>query len=130
MRYLLDTHVWIWWNSSTRSLSKAVLQALTDGNAELLLSAISLWEFAKLVELEKLRINCDGLAWIREGLEMERLTLVPLTPEVVWHSATLPGKFHKDPADQIIAATARVHDATILTRDRLLSDYPHVRTEW
>lgn len=130
MRYLLDTHVWVWWNTSAQKLSKGVLKALSDPAAELLLSAISLWEFSKLVELGKLRINCDGLSWIREALEVERLSVIGLSPEIVWHSVTLPGEFHRDPADQLIVATARIHDATILSRDTLLAEYSHVRTLW
>ena len=49
----------------------------------------------------------------------------------VWwvdESPQLPGTFHRDPADQIIVATARVHDLPVLTMDRLRLNYPHVRT--
>jgi PIN domain nuclease of toxin-antitoxin system len=45
-------------------------------------------------------------------------------------SAQLPGDFHRDPADQIIVATAREHNATLITGDQRILDYPHVRTLW
>ena len=73
----------------------------------LLLSAISLWEFAKLLEKRRLAISCDPEEWIREALEMPGLRLVPLSPSVAYRSTILPQPFHDDPADQIIVATAR-----------------------
>jgi PIN domain nuclease of toxin-antitoxin system len=45
-------------------------------------------------------------------------------------SSYLPGTFHRDPADQIIVATARVHNLILLTSDRKILDYPHVKTHW
>ncbi len=42
----------------------------------------------------------------------------------------LPDTFHTDPADRIIAATARIHDLTVLTADRKILDYPHVSSAW
>jgi PIN domain nuclease of toxin-antitoxin system len=56
------------------------------------------------------------------------IELLPLTPQIAIESTKLPGNFHHDPADQIIVATARVYNLTILTVDRLILDYPHVRT--
>ncbi len=45
-------------------------------------------------------------------------------------STQLPGEFHRDPAAQIIVATARCHDATLITADRAIQEYAHVRTRW
>jgi PIN domain nuclease of toxin-antitoxin system len=43
-------------------------------------------------------------------------------------STQLPGEFHNDPADQIVVATARQHNLTVLTSDRLIQAYPYVKT--
>ena len=132
MKYLLDTHTWLWWHTSPRMLSRRVSQliALPTDNDELLLSVISVWELCKLVELGRVIIRSDGMTWLDAALEMSRLRLVPISPKIAWASTTLPGNFHKDPADQLIVATARDESATLLTKDRLLTSYPHVQTLW
>jgi PIN domain nuclease of toxin-antitoxin system len=56
--------------------------------------------------------------------------VLPLSTEVAVESCHLPGEFHRDPADQIITATARVHALTLLTADQRLQAYGHVRTLW
>ena len=132
MKYLMDTHVWIWWNMSSEKLSKRVRSLTTNLSQkdELLLSAISPWEFAKLHEKGQLAISCDPEDWIAQALQMPNLTLVPLDPVLAYRSTVLPPPFHDDPADQIIVATAREANATILTRDDRILEYPHVRSLW
>lgn len=97
---------------------------------ELLLSAISPWEFAKLLEKRRLGISCDPEDWIGQALQIPKLRLVPLTPSIAYRSTTLPRPFHEDPADQIIVATAREEAAVILTSDQRISSYPHVSSLW
>jgi PIN domain nuclease of toxin-antitoxin system len=132
MSFLLDTHVWVWWNMRPEQLSPRAMATISEAppSAELYLSAISVWEFCKLLENGRLKVSCDPEAWLDEALQMPNLRLVPLTPRVALKSTTLPQPFHTDPADQILVATARELNATLLTRDRRLLDYPHVRTIW
>lgn len=132
MRYLLDTHVWVWWHMTPKKLSGRVRSLIRSPRRyeELLLSAVSPWEFAKLLEKGRLGISCDPEAWIREALEMPRLRLVPLSPVVAYRSTVLPPPIHDDPADQIIVATAREENATILTSDERIRSYPHCRSLW
>jgi PIN domain nuclease of toxin-antitoxin system len=61
---------------------------------------------------------------------MPRLRLVPLSPSVAYRSTILPQPFHDDPADQIIVATAREENATVLTADENIRSYPHCRSIW
>jgi len=56
------------------------------------------------------------------------IRLIELTPQISIESTKLPGEFHKDPADQIIVATARIYDIPLLTADEKILDYPHVNT--
>ena len=132
MKYLLDTHVWVWWNMHPQKLSgrARTLIATPSRYDELLLSAISLWEFAKLLEKGRLAISCDPEEWIREALEMPRLRLVPLSPSVAYRSTILPKPFHNDPGDQIIVASAREENATVMTADARIQSYPHCRHFW
>ena len=120
MKYLLDTHVVIWWLNDDRKLSKShakLLERSERSGTALGVSAISLWEIAKLVErgrLELTRSIDDSL----EQLETSALvTILPLTGRVALESTRLGGRFHSDPIDQLIVATARCHGRALLTVD-------------
>ncbi len=132
MKYLLDTHAWIWWNMAPGKLSQKVVSIISNAKKydEMLLSAITPWELCKLLEKNRIAISCDPEEWIREALDMPKLRLVPLTPTIVYKSTVLPPSFHDDPADQIIVATAREENAVILTKDRRIQNYRHIKYEW
>lgn len=132
MKYLLDTHTWIWWHMNTQNLSQKVKRLIGDTSKydELLLSAISPWEFSKLLEKKRIGISCDPEDWINRALDMPKLRLVPLSPVLAYHSTVLPQPFHNDPADQIIVASAREENAAILTKDERILIYKHVRSLW
>ncbi|RPH53086.1 MAG: type II toxin-antitoxin system VapC family toxin [Desulfobacteraceae bacterium] len=132
MRYILDTHAWIWWHMSPDKLSRKAQKVIENMNRtnEILLSAISLWEFSKLLEKKRIGISCDPEDWIKSALDMPKLRLAPLSPILAYRSTILPQPFHNDPADQIIVATAREENATILTKDERILAYKHVRSLW
>ncbi len=132
MKYLLDTHVWIWWNSRPEALSPKVRKLLSGAGKtkEILLSAASVWEFCKLLETGRLELTCSAEVWIESALDWPDLRLVPLTPRIAYQSTVLPGGVLQDPNDQIIAATAREEKAVILTKDPRFSEYRHVKSFW
>ena len=132
MKYVLDTHTWIWWNMRPQNLSGKVKELIANMDAydELLLSAISPWEFSNLLEKGRIGVSFNPGEWINAALDMPKLRLVPLTPVVAYRSTVLPKSFHGDPADQIIVATAREENATILTKDEEILKYQHVRSFW
>ena len=132
MRYILDTHVWVWWHLNPQRLSTKARETIADPqrSQELLLSVISLWEFCKLIEKGRLSLSCDPETWMAGALAMPRLQVVPLTTAIVYRSTTLPPPFHSDPADQIIVASAREANASIITKDQRLHHYEQVRTLW
>lgn len=124
---LLDTHVWVWWADGGAQLPADYL-AYVQGEAAggLGVSAISCWEVAKLVELGRLELSVPVDEWLGRALQPP-VQLLPLSPEVAVGSTQLPGSFHRDPADQLIVATARLLDCPLVTLDRLIRAYPHVR---
>lgn len=132
MKYLLDTHVWVWWNMCPQKLSQKVKTLISHDAQyeEILLSAISPWEFCKLLEKGRLAISCDPEEWIVQAMNMPKLRLVPLSPSLAYRSTVLPPPFHDDPADQIIVATARQEGATLLTKDQRLLNYGGVASLW
>ncbi len=125
---LLDTHIWIWWVHGDSALPIEV-EASVEMHAEegLAVSAISCWEVAKLVERRRLELPLDLHQWLEMALTGSRVSLLPLSPEIAAASTMLPGEFHRDPADQIIVATSRVHNLPLVTCDSRIRSYPHVR---
>lgn len=132
MKYLLDTHTWTWWHMRPQNLSKKVSSIIGDTSkySELLLSAISPWEFSKLLEKGRLGISYNPEDWIYTALDMPKLRLVALSPAIAYRSTILPQPFHSDPADQIIVATAREENATILSKDERILSYQFAKSLW
>ena len=126
---LLDTHAWVWWVHGDARLSeeqRQMLDALTGEGIGV--SIISCWEVAKLVEYGRLKLPQDVAEWPGVAIAYPGLRLLDLTPAIVVESTRLPQPFHKDPADQMIVATARIHDCPLVTGDDKILNYAHVRT--
>ena len=132
MPTLLDTHAWVWWVTEDRRLSRSARRAIDKSQAEdaLSLSLISVWEVAKKVEKGQLVLDRPVDAWLDLATIRPGLHLAELTRPILAESCRLPPPFHGDPADQIIVATARDRDAIIVTKDRQIRAYAHVRSAW
>jgi PIN domain nuclease of toxin-antitoxin system len=131
---VLDTHVLLWWaGGESDALSATALAAIKREQKKqgaILVSSISAWEIAMLVDRNRLALSMDVAAWITAVTRIENLRFVPVDNPIALDSVTLPGTFHPDPADRIIVATARKHAAPLLTRDKKIQDYAHVQTIW
>lgn len=126
---VLDTHVWVWWVHGDEQLTPSQASIIRGAEADLIgVSAISCWEVAKLVERERLKLPRPVKDWLTLALNYPGVQLIELSPEIAVASTQLPGEFHKDPADQIIVATARVRDCPLVTSDEKISTYKHVET--
>lgn len=126
---LLDTHIWVWLADESERLTDQHRRIIEDHRADGLgVSVISCWEVAKLVEYNRLSLACAIEEWVEGALTLPEIQLIELTPRIVISSTKLPGKFHRDPSDQIIVATARVYDLAVLTEDEKILKYEHVRT--
>jgi PIN domain nuclease of toxin-antitoxin system len=126
---LLDTHIWVWWVDDNQQLVDRPRHLIQDNvRSGLEVSAISCWEVAKLVQYGRLELACPLEDWMEQALAYPGVQLLELTPRIAIESTKLPGTFHRDPADQIIVATARVYDIPLLTVDSRILQYPHVRT--
>ena len=129
MTYLLDTHVWVQ-RVLGESLPTLVEETLRKHPASLALSDISLWEVAKLVEFGKVEFKVPLSEVFASGLTPE-LTILPITPTIACTVATLEARgFHKDPADQIIVATAMVHGLRLISNDTRIRQWNQVPMLW
>jgi PIN domain nuclease of toxin-antitoxin system len=116
---LLDTHSWIWLVGDDPLLGKAARREILNRSAAdaLFLSPISLWEIALKSSRGRLELNLPLRSWIQRALDLTGVHLAPITTEIACTCAELPPEFHGDPADRIIAATARAEGLTLLTHD-------------
>ena len=125
---VLDTHIWVWWVDGNQRLTKANEQWIQQHQSlGLGVSIISCWEVAKLVENNKLVLSCSVSEWLNDALAYPGVQLLDLTLPIVVESTQLVG-FHRDPADQIIVATARIYNCPLLTVDEKILNSPNVQT--
>ena len=125
---ILDTHIWIKWVLDESQLPSVFCDKIRDHETDGLgVSVISCWEVAKLMELKRLSFEIDVHDWINQALSYPGIQLIEFSPRIAVESTQLPGEFHRDPADQIIVATARVNDCPLLTMDKKILDYKHVK---
>lgn len=129
---LLDTHVWLWWISDPERLPERALTAINKAKSEksIVISTISTWEIALLVEKGRLELSIDVRDWVRktEGLPFVRFASIDNT--IFLRSVSLPGAFHADQADRIITATAITMGIPLITKDEKIRNYPHSHTIW
>jgi len=93
-------------------------------------AAISCWEIAVLVEKGRINLDRNPLDWIEQSLSQSGITLFPLTPAVAVRAAQLGPAFPGDPGDRLIAATALVQSAQLVTKDERLRDISLLPTIW
>ena len=126
---VLDTHVWVWWVHGGEQLTKNQISAIQANEDDVIgISAITCWEVAKLVELGRLELSTPVEKWIEEALNYPGIRFLELSPEISVESTRLPGEFHRDQADQIIVATARIHNCPLVTSDERIIGYSHIKT--
>ena len=126
---LLDIHIWVWWIHGDSQLTQTQIEAIEANEADIIgISAISCWEIAKLVEYERLILPVPLNEWFEQALAYPGIQLFELTPQIAITSTQLPGNYHSDPADQIIAATAIEHKCYLVTSDSKIIQYTHVQT--
>jgi|HubBroStandDraft_5_1064220.scaffolds.fasta_scaffold413949_2 PIN domain nuclease of toxin-antitoxin system len=121
---LLDTCALLWLANALpmRAPAMTAIQAARDEEDHLLVSPISAWEIGQLVARGRLPLLVEPRAWFEDALEAG-LALAPMPPEVLIASSYLPGDRLRDPADRILAATARTYRYRLMTRDRPLLDF-------
>jgi len=129
---VLDTHTLVWWVTGDPALSKKAKAAIQREQAggTIAVSSISAWEIAMLVERDKLVLTMDVSSWLATVAQIEALRFIPVDVEIASKSVSLPGTFHKDPADRMIVATARKLAAPLVTKDDKIRAYAHVKTIW
>jgi PIN domain nuclease of toxin-antitoxin system len=129
---VLDTHALIWWADSGSKLSKKALQ-ITRAKArrrELVVSAISVFEITTLERRGRIAFKTSVTEWLADLRKLPELSVHPVTMDIAERAGGLGEAFPGDPADRMIAATALVLGAALITHDTKLRGVPNLETIW
>ena len=119
MKWLLDTHIWLWSLLEPHRLASNITEILQNPQQELYIFPISIWETLILAERNKLKLEPTAPEWIIEALQKSPIQETPLSIEIAIKSRLIKLP-HQDPADGFIAATAREYNMTLITADEQL----------
>ncbi|MGD0538123.1 MAG: type II toxin-antitoxin system VapC family toxin [Verrucomicrobiota bacterium] len=129
MPYLLDTCAILFVAEKTADLSATTLSLIDDAPAgEVFVSAISVAELACLQERGRITLKQHWRVWWDTLLRRTGWPCLPITDQIMAEAYSLPPPVHRDPADRVLIATARLERLTLVTTDGKLRGYPHVPT--
>jgi PIN domain nuclease of toxin-antitoxin system len=125
VRLLLDTHVLVWLAEGTEDLSRASRDQIdrAAAGAGIAVSAISFWETAMLAQRGRISLSQPLRSWRERVVSQPGIIELAVDGEVAIEAVQLPGNLHSDPADRLLAATARIHGCRLATRDQRLLTY-------
>lgn len=129
---VLDTHAWIWFLAEPARLSRRARRAVdaAAGRGQVFVSSISVWEVALLAHRGRLALKIAVEEWIAHAEGLPFLSFVPVDNRIAMRAVGLPAAFGPDPADRMIAATAAILGAALVTKDDRLQGAPGVTTIW
>lgn len=122
MKFLLDTHAFLWWDASAEQLPDSLLKTLQDPTHELILSVVSAWEMQIKAALGKLELRTPLSTLISEQQEKNGLSVLPVSLEHVVALEEL-GNYHRDPFDRLLIAQANVEGLTLVSKDEVFRHY-------
>ncbi len=123
MRLLLDTHIFIWWDSEPHRVPVPILTLCEDWTNTLVLSVASVWEMQIKLQLGKLRLDLPLSDIIERQQQLNELVLLPVQLPHVLALQDLP-PHHRDPFDRLLIAQANVEGLAVLTADPIFRMYP------
>jgi PIN domain nuclease of toxin-antitoxin system len=129
MSLLLDTHVWIWSQEAPERLGEQTTSLLTDRQNVLYVSTISTLEIARLLRNGTIALSESLNFWVSETLKALECATMEISHQIAIEAYSLPDDFHKDPADRLLVATARIYDLTLLTMDERILQYSQVKSQ-
>jgi len=126
--YLLDTHAVLWLLEGNTRLGRQALKAIKDSPAgELAICDLTLLEIAMLGKKGAISL-LPSAGYVLDHVA-EKFVVIPISPQIAAEAVSIPLP-HKDPFDRVITATARIHDLTLITRDRRIVQSKSVATLW
>ena len=121
MKYLLDTHIVLWWLTTPEKINKKAQKIIKDKSNVIYISSASIWEMAIKKSIGRLTLPHNLL----EMIAIQSFKLLPISAEESLGVADLP-MHHTDPFDRMLIMQAKLHDLIIITRDSKIAEYPAV----
>lgn len=128
MRFLLDTHSFLWFITNDPRLSATARALIADPANEILVSPASYWEIAIKISLGKYPLSVPYEQFIKQGIEGNAFEVLPIEPRHTAALTTLPFH-HRDPFDRLLIAQAMVEQVAVISNDSAFEAYP-VRCLW
>ena len=128
MKFLLDTHTFLWWITDSQLLSQTARDIVSDGSSELFWSAASSWEVSIKYKLGRLPLPEVPESFIPTELAKNRVESLPIISEHAFRAGQLP-VHHHDPFDRMLVAQALTENMEIISNDRQISLYD-VKIAW
>lgn len=128
MKYLLDTHTFIWWDNEPEKLSAQVTAICQESNSQLYVSMVSLWEMQIKIQLGKLQLRQDLHQMVKDQILENDIQLLDISAQHIFQLSSL-GDFHKDPFDRLLISQSIHEEMPILSKDGIFVEYP-VRVIW
>jgi len=129
---VLDTHVWLWLCLEPRRLSAraagAIRRAVSNGG--LAIASITIWEVAMMLARGSVIPQGTAESWLEALIDRSGVTVREITPAIAALATHFPQDFPADPADRLIAATARAEGVVLVSRDAGMRASPLVETVW
>ncbi len=124
MKYLLDTHVFIWFMMEPEKISKRVLSILEDENADISISTISFWEIAIKYQCKKIRLGKINPLHLPHIAKQYNFTLLNPEPYDYVSISQIPIKEnHHDPFDRMLIQQAIRNNLVLLSKDEKIPQY-------
>jgi PIN domain nuclease of toxin-antitoxin system len=129
---LLDTHALVYLALKPERLSRSAARAIARAEKDkgIAIASITLWEIALLIDAGRVIVRGSAEAFLNLILQRPQLLVLDLSPQIAALAFQFPPDFPNDPADRIIAATARAHGLPLVTKDQRLQDSVLLRTIW
>ena len=128
MKYLLDTHILLWFITEGEELSDRARRLILDSSSEILLSIASLWEIAIKVNIGKLALDKSFNQLFPDELDFHGIEILDITIDNLVQLTALP-LHHRDPFDRLIIAQALVESLPIIGVDEIFDTYG-ISREW
>lgn len=122
MRYLLDTHIALWWGEGNSRLSSGVRSLIEDGANEILLSVVSAWEASVKTALGKLRLASEPRSFFQALVDRSHFTVLPVHLSHATAVYSLP-PVHNDPFDRLLICQARSEGLILISDDAVFKKY-------
>lgn len=122
MRYLLDTHTFLWWNMDDSQLSSLAKELISDSNNEIFLSAASAWEIAIKTARGRLTLPEDPTRYVSNRLSLHGFQALPVQINHAVQVYKLP-IHHADPFDRLLIAQSQIESMPLISVDADIRKY-------